>query len=236
METYQEFLNRINSFQKSKLEFYCDHFKPSLSVESKVNKDNSFKNFYGDAVVFDLDSEIKNKITNIIDMLYDKVPECFCEKIISDTIHMTLHDLSNSPTLSDVSQDIFNNEINLINKLTTVKIKHKSIRMKTKFIFNMVNTSLVLGLYPVNEDEYIKLIDLYGLVDEIKELPYPFTPHITLAYYNSFGFSVESKRKLEAVVNSLNKETFLIELDTDNLYYQKFTNMNNYINIFKIIP
>lgn len=236
METYQEFLNRINSFQKSKLEFYCDHFKPSLSVESKVNKDNSFKNFYGDTVVFDLDSEIKNKITNIIDMLYDKVPECFCEKIISDTIHMTLHDLSNSPTLSDVSQDIFNNEINLINKLTTVKIKHKSIRMKTKFIFNMVNTSLVLGLYPVNEDEYIKLIDLYGLVDEIKELPYPFTPHITLAYYNSFGFSVESKRKLEAVVNSLNKETFLIELDTDNLYYQKFTNMNNYINIFKIIP
>ena len=236
METYQEFLNRINSFQKSKLEFYCDHFKPSLSVESKVNKDNSFKNFYGDTVVFDLDSEIKNKITNIIDMLYDKVPECFCEKIISDTIHMTLHDLSNSPTLSDVSQDIFNNEINLINKLPTVKIKHKSIRMKTKFIFNMVNTSLVLGLYPVNEDEYIKLIDLYGLVDEIKELPYPFTPHITLAYYNSFGFSVESKRKLEAVVNSLNKETFLIELDTDNLYYQKFTNMNNYINIFKIIP
>ena len=236
METYQEFLNRINSFQKSKLEFYCDHFKPSLSVESKVNKDNSFKNFYGDTVVFDLDSEIKNKITNIIDMLYDKVPECFCEKIISDTIHMTLHDLSNSPTLSDVSQDIFNNEINLINKLTTVKIKHKSIRMKTKFIFNMVNTSLVLGLYPVNVDEYIKLIDLYGLVDEIKELPYPFTPHITLAYYNSFGFSVESKRKLEAVVNSLNKETFLIELDTYNLYYQKFTNMNNYINIFKIIP
>ena len=108
--------------------------------------------------------------------------------------------------------------------------------MRTKFIFNMVNTSLVLGLYPVNEEEYAKLMVLYDSIDKIKSLPYPFTPHITLAYYNRFGFSENSKRKLETVVNSLNKESFLIELNTDNLYYQKFTNMNNYINIFKITP
>ena len=235
METYQEFLNRINSFEKSKLELYRDNFKPSLSIENKVNEDNSFKNFYGDTVVFDLDDEIKRKISNIIDILYDECPECFCEKIISNTIHMTLHDLSNSPTLSDVSQDTFYNEINLISNLSKDTTNHKSIKMKTKYIFNMVNTSLVLGLYPVNEEEYFKLMDLYSLIDNIKQLPYPFTPHITIAYYNRFGFSEEIKRKLETVVNSLNNNSFTVELSTDNLYYQKFTNMNNYINIFKII-
>ena len=149
---------------------------------------------------------------------------------------MTLHDLSNSPSLSDISQDMFNNEVNIINNSSSFQIKSKTIKMRTKFIFNMVNTSLVLGLYPINEEEYAKLMVLYDSIDKIKSLPYPFTPHITLAYYNRFGFSENSKRKLETVVNSLNKESFLIELNTDNLYYQKFTNMNNYINIFKITP
>lgn len=236
METYQEFLYRINSFQKEKLELYSDCFHPNLSVQNKVNEDNSFKTFYGDTVVFDLDDEIKRKVADIIDTLYTESAECFCEKIISNTIHMTLHDLSNSPSLSDISQDMFNNEVNIINNSSSFQIKSKTIKMRTKFIFNMVNTSLVLGLYPINEEEYAKLMVLYDSIDKIKSLPYPFTPHITLAYYNRFGFSENSKRKLETVVNSLNKESFLIELNTDNLYYQKFTNMNNYINIFKIIP
>ena len=205
-------------------------------MQNKVNEDNSFKTFYGDTVVFDLDDEIKRKVADIIDTLYTESAECFCEKIISNTIHMTLHDLSNSPSLSDISQDMFNNEVNIINNSSSFQIKSKTIKMRTKFIFNMVNTSLVLGLYPINEEEYAKLMVLYDSIDKIKSLPYPFTPHITLAYYNRFGFSENSKRKLETVVNSLNKESFLIELNTDNLYYQKFTNMNNYINIFKIIP
>ncbi len=98
----------------------------------------------------------------------------------------------------------------------------------------MVNTSLVLGLKPINDDEYTKLIKLYNYVDDIKTLGYPFIPHITLAYYSYNGFSVDAKRTLEKVVNNINKNQILIELDVDKLFYQNFINMNKYINIFNL--
>ena len=106
--------------------------------------------------------------------------------------------------------------------------------MKSKYIFNMVNTSLVLGLFPVNEEEYDKLMKLYSLFDEVKELSYPLTPHITLAYYNVNGFPVESAKKLESVVRELNACELEIELDVRDLYYQKFRSMNDYVNIINL--
>jgi 2'-5' RNA ligase len=234
METYQEFLNRINSFQKSKLEFYCDHFKPSLSVESKVNKDNSFKNFYGDTVVFDLDSEIKNKITNIIDMLFDKVPECFCEKIISDTIHMTLHDLTSSTDINEIKLEMENN----LNKLKEIieknPIPNEKIKMKTNFVTDFGHVNLVLALCPINEEEYLKLMRIRNIVDKVKELDFKFKPHVTLAYFNSKGFDVKLVNKLMKVVRELNmKENFEVVLDTSQIFYQRFENMNSYENIYR---
>ena len=107
--------------------------------------------------------------------------------------------------------------------------------MKTKCVFNMVNTSLVVGLYPVDEQEYEKLMALYCLFDEVKTLSYSLTPHITLAYYNVNGFSVKSELKLEKVVRELNECELEIELDVRNLYYQKFRSMNDYINIFSMV-
>ena len=116
-------------------------------------------------------------------------------------------------------------------------VAEEKIKMKTKFIFNMVNTSLVLGLYPINETEFNKLIKLYTLIDDVKKLGYPLTPHITLGYYNVNGFSVTSARKLEAIVKELNttESEIQIELDTKELFYQKFVSMNEYINIFSLV-
>ena len=98
----------------------------------------------------------------------------------------------------------------------------------------MVNTSLVLGLYPVSEEEYIKLIELYFMFDDVKKLDYPLTPHITLAYYNVEGFDAKSARRLENIVRELNANDMEIEMDVSELYYQKFLSMNEYINIVNI--
>ena len=59
-------------------------------------------------------------------------------------------------------------------------------------------------------------------------------PHITLAYYNCNGFDASSARKLEKIIRRLNDNTFEIILDTKRLYYQKFTSMNDYINILNL--
>ena len=155
------------------------------SISQKVGKDNVFRNFYGDTIVFALDDIVKEKLAEYVELLYQSAPECFCERLVPHTFHVTLHDLSNAPVLRDVAEELFENELKVIEKREEIqKQENEIIKMKSKYIFNMVDTSLVLRLYPVDEGEYRRLMDLYSLFDTVKKLSYPFTPHITLAHYD----------------------------------------------------
>ena len=175
---------------------------------------------------------MKEKLARYVEVLYRAAPTCFCERLVLNTFHMTLHDLSNAPVLRDVAEELFENELKVIEKMRKIQNQEKAtIRMKSKYIFNMVDTSLVLGLYPVGEEEYRKLMELYFMFEDVKKLPYPFTPHITLAYYNVNGFDLQAAGMLEEAVSKLNQDEMEIELNVNNLYYQKFKSMNDYIDI-----
>lgn len=234
METYQEFLARINTFEKRELHYGYRYFMGNPSISLKVDKNNTFRSFYGDTVVFALDDAVKKKLAAYTDLLYQSASECFCERLVPGTLHVTLHDLSNAPALRDVAEALFENELRAIAKMEALKkFENYKIKMKSKYIFNMVDVSLVLGLYPASEDEYLRLMELYSVFDDVRKLDYPFTPHITLAYYNINGFPPQTARTLEDTVKRLNhQEEFELELNTDHLYYQKFRSMNDYINIF----
>ena len=98
----------------------------------------------------------------------------------------------------------------------------------------MVDTSLGLGLYPADEDEYQRLMNLYSVFDTVKKSDYRFTPHITLAYYSIDGFDLQAARHLEDIVSQLNSNEMDIELNMHYLYYQKFRSMNDYIDIIPL--
>ena len=233
MESYHDFSRRI-SYQQAELQLGEGRFVPDGRVHGKVNRDNRFKPFYGDTVIFDLDDGARERISSMIDRLYAAAGECFCERIASDTIHMTLHDLSASDTLEKVATEVFDNEIDLLRVLHNNPPDSQTIRMKTNFIINMVNTSLVLALVPADEREWDKLQALYSLIDQVRVCPYPYlTPHITLAYFNYEGFREESAEKLKEAVRLLNKKRFEITLSTDALFYKKFISMNDYISVFR---
>lgn len=231
MENYLEFMERISSFEKQELSLGSEAFVPNPAMCDKVKPDNSFRPFYGDTVVFDLDQNDKAKIAGMVQQLYDTVPECFCERLGDTTYHMTLHDLSNSNDLDAVSEMMSKNEKCIRSFLP---IESETIRMRSKAVFNMVGRSLVLGLYPINEAEYNKLMQLYLLIDKVQTLPYPLTPHITLGYYNINGFSYGSSQRLCDVVNQLNTTPIDITLSTDMLIYQHFYSMNDYRNILHL--
>lgn len=236
METYQEFLDRINSFEKREINYGSQYFRGNSSISLKVDKDNTFKHFYGDTVVFALDDSVIEKLGEYVKFLYQSAPGCFCERLVPHTFHVTLHDLSNSPVLQDVAEELSKNQLKVIEKMREIQRQEKAvIRMKSKYIFNMVDTSLVLGLYPADEEEYRRLMDLYSIFDTVKKLNYPFTPHITLAYYNINGFDLSAARDLEAAVSRLNHNNeFNVGLRTDCLYYQKFRSMNDYTDIINL--
>lgn len=234
MESYNEFLTRINEFEKPELNLGKGNFMVNPSLKNKVDSNNKLKPFFGDTVVFDLDNTTKAILLNYREVLYKYASECFCEKLHESTFHMTLHDLSSASNLNEVATESFNNEVELLKKLHKEPLSNQPIKMESTCAFNMVNTSLVLGLKPINEVEHTKLMNLYDYVDGIKSLNYPFTPHITLAYYNNNGFSAKLKHKLENAVNVINENKIFIELDVNKLYYQKFVNMNEYINVFNL--
>ncbi|MDE7390739.1 MAG: hypothetical protein K2M82_07355 [Lachnospiraceae bacterium] len=232
MEEYVDFIHRI-SYQQAELRIAEGDFTPDGRVYLKVNSDNSFKPFYGDTVVFDLNARDKAKISTLIDKLYDSCSECFCNRLDTSTLHMTLHDLSASDNLDNISIEVFCNEIKLLSLLKLNPITTQKIKMKTNFVINMVNTSLVLALIPTDEGEWDKLQSLYTLIDEVKVCPYPYlTPHITLTYFNREGFDKNSSDKLKEKVAELNRQSFDITLCTKNLFYQKFISMNDYTNVF----
>lgn len=233
MENYKEFLLRIGEFQFTDMDLGKNYFKGRPSLLDKIDENNRLKDFFGDTVVFELDEVTKAVIGEMMDEIYEAVPECFAERLKTDTLHVTLHDLSNSPRPRDVEEEMARNLEEI--KIRAPRFGKRVIRMRTSVIFNMVNTSLVLGLVPINEDEHQKLMELYGVADEVKRAHYPLTPHITLGYYNIHGFDERSVRTLEAVVGRMNRrEPMEILLDADRLYYQRFSSMNSYENVVRL--
>lgn len=230
MESFRTFMERISSFELPVMSL-DKNFMPAKSLHAKTESDGSFKRFYGDTIVFDLEDSEKSLINSTVKVLYDEVPECFCERLDKNTFHMTLHDLSNSSNFNQISRNMQENKFKLESLLESNTIGLHKIKMKSKAIFNMVNTSLVLGLYPESENDYIMLMNLYSIADEIMKLPYTLTPHITLAYYNPDGFGSDSAERLENTVNRLNTENYEFVLNTERLFYQHFTSMNEYENI-----
>ena len=237
METYREFLDRIQFFEHQKWSFGPGYFNGNPSLVKKVQPDNTFRPFYGDTVVYNLDDAVKERLEMWLNTLYTEVPECFCERLVTDTFHMTLHDLCNSQDYSEIAEEVEVNKEKILGLCKEIP-KFNVIKMKSKYIFNMVNTSLVLGLYPADETEYRNLMTLYDTFNEVKKLSYPLTPHITLAYYNVHGFNETSAGKLEELVCQLNcaelENEMEIVLKAEKLYYQHFDSMNHYMNVLSV--
>ena len=98
-------------------------------------------------------------------------------------------------------------------------------------IVNMVSKSLVLLLRPKTEEDFELLTELYRRFDGIQSLPYPLTPHITLAYFRP-GM-IDGERLNEAVnyaqINPENAPVF--EFFAEGLTVQSFLDMQTYMDI-----
>ena len=236
MESYTHYLDRI-SFLRAKLLISDTSFVPNhINLVPKISKNGNFSPFFGDSVIFRLNDELKHFVNMISLRLYHSVPGCFAERLTPDTYHMTLHDLSADRDKYKVASDCFDNEIKLISLMKDADIGFDSIKMKTSYLFNMVNTSIVLAVVPEDEKEWEKLEGLYRLIDEVRMCPYPYLmPHITVAYFNVNGFDDENLKYLKKVIFELNNQDrmrFLLSLH--DLSYVKFTSMMEYTDVFRL--
>ena len=200
-------------------------FRTNTNLRKKVNEQGNFLPFYGNTVVFDLDEATKTALLSLQEELYRKAGWMLAQKLDSETFHMTLHDLVNAPELTDA----------LRYRMQEAEVKAKPIleswkeqqplRMKATWLFNMVNTSIVLGLAPADERTWCSLDEMYTELDSVVHLGYALTPHITMAYFKPGTYT---QYDLSYLRQALNPVELAVELRMEKLHYQVFQDMNHY--------
>ncbi|MCR1950456.1 hypothetical protein NSA50_05170 [Clostridium sp. DSM 100503] len=236
MESFIEFKNRIYSFEKISILDNLQELVVNSGVADKVNFDGSIKDFYGDTVVFELSENEKKLISMLQDILYSNCNKYLSERLPIATLHMTLHDLNNNSNYKVIEDTIIKNRNkmnNIFHRLSNIN-QQEAIKMKKSYVFNLVNTSIVLGLEPIDDDNYNRLIYLYNKFEEVKKLDYPLTPHITLAYFRNKDIDYVGIEILKRTIEEMNKYKLEINLELKNLSYKYFYSMIEYKKVLNI--
>ena len=214
------------------LEDYISHslpeqgeFETNPNLLKKVNHDGKFLPFYGNTVVFLLEDRTKEMLSELQSQLYKAAGEMLSQPLQPDTFHMTLHDLVNGtePT-ADLCREMEETKKQTESFLALWRAQ-PPLRMKATWLFNLVNTSTVLGLAPADEETAFRLDALYTAMESIVPLGYGLTPHITMAYFRPGRYFPE---QLQSLRNALRPIDLQLELRMDQLAYQIFTDMNHY--------
>lgn len=205
-------------------------FYTNPNLTHKVNLAGEFLPFHGNTVVFDLSSDTKLALQGLQKELYQSAGWMLSQRIDPATFHMTLHDLVNAPELTDdLKCRMLESEVKAKSILDQWK-GQPSLRMKTTWLFNMVNTSIVLGLAPADEESRRRLDEMYTTLEDVVRLGYALTPHITMAYFRPGTYSSEQVQRLSAALRNVELN---ITLDMNNLVLQEFSDMNHYKTLLR---
>ena len=203
-------------------------FSTNPNLIKKVSPSGEFLPFYGNTVVFDLSDETKKTLQYLQKELYRNAGWMLSQKLDPSTFHMTLHDMVNGSELTE----------ELKARMEAAEVEAKAIlmqwknlpplRMKTTWLFNMVNTSIVLGLTPADEETWCRLDKMYTALESVVRLGYALTPHITMAYFKPGTWSQYDLNCLRQALHPVEVE---VDQRMENLVYQEFMDMNHYETI-----
>lgn len=199
------------------------HTHPNLA--RKVGASGDFLPFWGNTVVFLLEKEVQQKLERLRDTLYEAAGEMLAEPLHTDTFHMTLHDLANGqPDQPGLGEWMRQTEEKARDILKTFS-DPRPLPMRGTWLFNMMNTSIVLGLAPGDEETVQRLDGMYTVLEQAQPLSYALTPHITMAYFRPGQYTQEQVRRLAAVLHPVELE---LPLKMEQLVLQFFKDMNHY--------
>jgi len=200
-------------------------FETAPKLVEKVGSNRDFKPFYGNTTVFLLDDQVKATLGRLQQELYDRAGWLLSRRLEPETFHMTLHDLANGPEKNAALEKAMARAEAGTRPLLEQWRDLPPLRMQTTWLFNMVNTSVVLGLKPADEESWRRLDEMYTALEDVVRLGYALTPHITMAYFLPGTYTLEQVQRLSAALRSVELE---ITLDIKNLVLQTFSDMNHY--------
>lgn len=232
MENLEQYLKRTEEFMFDSFP-EIGNFKTNPGLKKKVAEDGKFRSFAGDTITFLLDEAVKNKAAQMQDILYENCADILAEPVERSAFHITLHDLSNGEPSDALWRRSEWNRMR-VKEIFHDMIGERSvpIYVKSVNVFNLANTSIVIGLKPANEKSCFRLMELYDRFQSVVYLDYPLTLHITLGYYKPGIFSSEQCLRLSQTMKQLySLDIGEIVLNENELIYQRFDDMNHYEKI-----
>lgn len=215
-------------------------FSAHPNAQEKVAANGSYRTFPGTTVVFQCSPRMAGTLCPLQEDLHRQMEETemLSQPLPAATFHMTLHDLvspeqKNSLSLRDYfaeMDDSLNRAVKIVRELKQ-QYAGKQISLIPDHVVNMVSRSVVLMLKPAAEEDFALLLEMYHRFDEVVRLPYPLTPHITLAYFKPGMIDGD---RLGTVVSGMNEKLGSLPAFTfpaESLTAQKFMDMRNYISI-----
>lgn len=199
---------------------------PGLRV--KVDDGGHLLPFVGNTTVFLLEDGAKAAIGEIQSELYRAAGTLLAAPLTPDTFHMTLHDLANGTPSPETDRWMSETEPAARSILSELKEDSRPLHMKTTWVFNMVNTSIVLGLAPADPETEARLAHMYARLNAVVPLNYALCPHITLAYFRPGSYDQEALRALRSAMGPVKLE---LTLSMEDLVLQRFSDMNHYRTI-----
>ena len=215
---------------------------------NKVDEEGAFRPYMGSTVVFRLDRQSRGYFQIVRQIIANGMRELLSEPFPASAFHMTLHDLV-SPEMTGVSQ-VYKDEtrtdytpeytMEVERSLAATgrviegilrELSGERIELLADRVVNVVSKSLVLMLKPATERNYRLLLDLYHLFDGVKELPYPLTPHVTLAYFRPGEIDGDLMSKVIERVQVDANDPMPVSLPIDGLTAQRFLDMAHYIDV-----
>lgn len=199
-------------------------FQTASALTKKVDAKGNFLPYCGNTAVFLLEASTKQELQALQDELYSAAHWMLAEKIREDTFHMTLHNLIDGPGKNrDMEQEMAAAQEKAEQLLQ--QRKRTALHMRATWMFNMVNTSIVLGLAPADEESRRELDAMYCALETVVPLGYALTPHITLAYFRPGVYEQEQVQQLRRALRAVKLD---VALRPEALVIQNFEHMNYY--------
>lgn len=200
-------------------------FSTNPNLPKKVDEAGNLLDFVGNTVVFLLDEKTKDALAELQESLYYWGSEMLAQPLERSTFHMTLHDLANGKPGQEGLEAWMAHTREGAQALISQWKNQPPLRMKATWLFNMVSTSIVLGLAPADGDSWERLDRMYTALEDVVPLGYALTPHITMGYFRPGTYCME---QVIALRNALRPVELEIELTMENLVLQNFYTMNHY--------
>ena len=198
-------------------------FATNPNLRKKVDDTGCFLPYWGNTVVFLLKNETKQVLAKFQQELYRAAASMLAKPLDADTFHTTLHDLVNGIAPEPERMAFIAQQVRPMLEQWN---DFPPLRMKATWMFNMVNTSIVLGLAPTDPGSKQRLEEMYDALEAVLPLGYALTPHITLAYFRPGTYSSEQADALRRALRPAE-----LELELSKPVLQEFSDMNHYRNI-----